>query len=376
MVANDSDSKKPAAVAPADAKTLPDSRAQVDRQLIQTKAALERNIAELSESEALHRSALKAGRLVHWETDIAAGTRTWQKESMALFGLTLADGHGQFGGETDEFWLAVHPDDRHLVKPFYELANKQDWFPAEYRIVKPDGTIRWLSGGGQVIGRDADGKATRLVNVVADVTDRKVSEEHIHFVMREMTHRAKNLLAVVQAMAQQTGRTARTFDEFQKRFGQRLQGLAASHDILVFQDWQGAPLADLVRDQLAPFVEPARIEVSGPDILINPKAAEAIGLALHELATNAVKYGALSNSVGHIVISWGFENQGTVTQELRLSWVERGGPAITTPSHKGFGYRVFERFVTHALNGKMTMEFPPEGLNWKLVVPTASLMAE
>jgi two-component sensor histidine kinase len=215
-----------------------------------------------------------------------------------------------------------------------------------------------------------------LVNVVADVTDRKISEEHIHFVMREMTHRAKNLLAVVQAMAQQTGRTAHTFEDFQKRFGQRLQGLAASHDILVLQDWQGAPLADLVRDQLAPFVEPARIEVSGPDILINPKAAEAIGLALHELATNAVKYGALSNSVGRIAISWGFENQGTVMQELRLSWVERGGPAITTPSHKGFGYRVFERFVTRALNGKMTMDFPPEGLNWQLIVPTASLMAE
>jgi two-component sensor histidine kinase len=116
--------------------------------------------------------------------------------------------------------------------------------------------------------------------------------------------------------------------------------------------------------------------VSGPDILISPKAAEAIGLALHELATNAVKYGALSNSSGRITISWGFENQGTAAQELRLSWVERGGPAITPPSHKGFGYRVFERFVTHALNGKMTMNFPPDGLNWNLVVPTANLMAE
>jgi PAS domain S-box-containing protein len=376
MVANDNKSKKPAAIAPADAEGLPDNRARIERELLQTKDALEHKIAELSKSEALHRSALKAGRLVHWETDIAARTRTWQEESMALFGLTLADCRGQFGGENDEFRLALHPDDRHLVKAFYELADKQDWFPAEYRIVKPDGAIRWLSGGGQVVARDGDGKATRLVNVVADITDRKVSEEHIHFVMREMTHRAKNLLAVVQAMAQQTGRTAHTYDEFQKRFGQRLQGLAASHDILVLQDWQGAPLTDLVRDQLAPFVETARIDVSGPDILISPKAAEAIGLALHELATNAVKYGALSNSSGRITISWGFENQGTAAQELRLSWVERGGPAITPPSHKGFGYRVFERFVTHALNGKMTMNFPPDGLNWNLVVPTANLMAE
>ena len=144
----------------------------------------------------------------------------------------------------------------------------------------------------------------------------------------------------------------------------------------MLQDWQGAPLADLVRDQLAPFVETARIEASGPDILINPKAAEAIGLALHELATNAVKYGALSNSAGRIVVAWEFENQGTVMQTLRLSWIERGGPAITPPTHKGFGYRVFERFVTNALNGKMTMEFPTEGLISNLAVPTANLMAE
>ncbi len=139
---------------------------------------------------------------------------------------------------------------------------------------------------------------------------------------------------------------------FRSDLARRLRGLAASHDILVLQDWQGAPLADLVRDQLAPFVETARIEVSGPDILISPRAAE------------------------RIAVSWEFENQGTVTQDLRLSWIERGGPVITPPSHKGFGYRVFERFVTNALNGKMTMDFPPEGLNWNLVVPTANLMAE
>jgi PAS domain S-box-containing protein len=182
---------------------------------------------ELAQREARYRWALTAGQLVHWETDLSAGTRTWTKEAMALFGLSLTDGRGRFGGDADEFKLALHPDDRHLAKGFYEIADKQDWFPVEYRIRRSDGTIRWLSGGGQVVARRADGKAQRLVNVVADVTDRKAAEEHLKFLMSEITHRSKNLLAVVQAIASQTGRGVDTFEGFQEQFVKRLQGLAA-----------------------------------------------------------------------------------------------------------------------------------------------------
>ena len=138
---------------------------------------------------------------------------------------------------------------------FYELADKQDWFPVEYRILRPDGTVRWLSGGGQVIARGPDGKAQRLINVVADITDRKIGEEHVQTLLSEITHRGKNLLAVIQAIASQTGRTTVSFDEFQERFTRRLHGLAASHDLLVMQNWKGASLANLVRNQLAPFAE-------------------------------------------------------------------------------------------------------------------------
>jgi two-component sensor histidine kinase len=261
---------------------------------------------------------------------------------MALFGLSLVDGRGRFSSEADEFKLAVHPDDRHLVKEFYELADKRDWFPVEYRIRRPDGTIRWLSGGGQVVARSADGKAQRLINVVADVTDRKVAEEHVKFLMGELTHRSKNLLSVVQAIASQTGRTVDTFEEFQKRFAQRLQGLTASHDLLVLQDWQGASLGELVRDQLAPFTEPgsARVNVSGPDILLRSEAAEAVGLALHELATNAVKYGALSVPDGHVTISWAPEYHGREPRQFLVNWIERGGPTVTPPSRTLWPYYV------------------------------------
>jgi PAS domain S-box-containing protein len=291
-----------------------------------TQSVLAR-IKELAQSEARYRWALTAGQLVHWETDLIAGTRTWTKEAMALFGLSLIDGRGRFGGDADEFKLALHPDDRHLADGFYELADKQDWFPVEYRIRRPDGTVRWLSGGGQVLARSAEGKAQRLINVVADVSERKIAEERVKFLMGEITHRSKNLLSVVQAIASQTGRTADTFQEFQKRFTQRLQGLAASHDLLVLRDWQGAPLKELVRLQLDPFTEPGseRISVSGPDVLLRPEAAEAIGLALHELATNAVKYGALSVPVGKVTISWAFEDHGPEPRQFLVNWIDAAG---------------------------------------------------
>jgi PAS domain S-box-containing protein len=382
MVANENEENVPRPVTLPNAKRgRPNAkrgrnRLQMEHELRQAKKALERKTEQLAESEARYRWALIAGRLVHWETDLVAGTRTWPKEAMELFGLSLVDGRGRFGGEADEFKLAVHPDDRQMVNGFYEAADKQDWFPVEYRIFRPDGTMRWLAGGGQVVARSAEGKAQRLINVVADVTDRKLAEERILLLLRQITHRSKNLLAVVQAIAGQTGRRAGTLDEFQVRFSRRLQGLAASHDLLVLQDWRGASLAHLARDQLASFAEIGGpcLSISGPDILLRPEAAEAIGIALHELATNAAKYGSLSVPVGHVAVSWAFESRGTEPRQLQLSWVEDGGPIVMPPSHKGFGHVVFEHLLTKSLNGTLEMHFAPEGLNWKLSIPTAHIV--
>ena len=234
----------------------------------QCAVTLERGrlLENLRNSEARYRTALAAGRAGTWETDFVARTRTWSAEGMALFGLDLVDGRGRVGGEADEYVAAIHPDDRHLARGFHELADQQDSFPAEYRIVRPDGSIVWLWGYGQVIARGADGKAERLISIMVDITERKKAEDHIRFLLLEVSHRAKNLLSVIQAIAGQTVRTAGSLEEFETRFGLRLHGLAASHDILVSQSWQGAPLADLVRLQLAPFVEigSSRLELVGP----------------------------------------------------------------------------------------------------------------
>jgi PAS domain S-box-containing protein len=332
----------------------------------------------LAQLFGLYRSALAAGRMAAWETDLSTKTRTWSAEGLALFGLDLPDGRGRVGGEEDEFRAALHPDDRHLVEQFHETANRQDWFAAEYRIVRPDGTMLWLSGRGQVAERAPDGKALRLVNIVADVTDRKAAEEHIQFLMREMTHRSKNLLSVVQSIARQTSRTTETLEDFESRFGQRLQGLAASHDVLVDGGWRGAPLADLIRQQLRPFVSDAdgsRVTLAGPPVVVTAQAAQAIGLAIHELATNSIKYGALSGVTGKVEISWALDN-ASGARRLSLGWIERGGPPVVPPARKGFGHMVIESMVARSLNGKVALEFAPRGLSWTVTIPASNLVGE
>jgi two-component sensor histidine kinase len=214
---------------------------------------------------------------------------------------------------------------------------------------------------------------------MSDITERKRAEDHIQFLMREMTHRSKNLLSVVQSIARQTSRTTDSLEDFDTRFGQRLQGLAASHDVLVDEGWRGAPLAGLVRQQLQPFVtevENTRVRFSGPEVVVTAQAAQAIGLALHELATNSLKYGALSTADGHLEISWAFENGGEAPRQLTLRWGERGGPPVKIPSRKGFGHMVIESMIARSLDGNVSLEFAPEGLDWAVTMPASNLVGE
>jgi two-component sensor histidine kinase len=196
--------------------------------------------------------------------------------------------------------------------------------------------------------------------------------------MHEISHRSKNLLMVIQSIARRTARTAGTMEEFENRFERRLQGLAASHDVLVRENWHGAPLADLVRQQLVPFVEiqSSRFEIAGPDIVITAEAAQAIGLAIHEFATNAIKYGALSDPAGKVSVSWMFEGEAGASGPLLLSWIEQGGPPVSPPSRRGFGHVVIGEMVERSLNGKVAVEFAAEGLKWRVSIPATNLVSE
>lgn len=232
----------------------------------------------------------------------------------------------------------------------------------------------------------ADGSATFIVrirpyrtvkNVIDgvvltfnDITARKQQENHLDFLMREMSHRTNNLLAVIQAMAQQTGRRSDNYKDFTARFNDRVQGLAYSNRLLVQRDWRGADVDELVRAQTAPFIEPGlhRLVAEGPSVMLTVPAVQAVGLALHELATNASKYGALSAPEGSVHVRWELY-EGKNEPCFRLVWQERDGPPVKQPKRKGFGSMVLDEMTMRALDAETKIEFLPDGVRWTLASP-------
>lgn len=208
-----------------------------------------------------------------------------------------------------------------------------------------------------------------------DLSERKRYEEHVHLLMREVNHRAKNLLGVVQAIANST--RASSHADFMDRFTARLRALAANQDVLVRTRWRGASMPDLVGAQIAPFFDLVgrRITVSGPPVSITAEAAQPIAMALHELATNATKYGALSNEVGTVAISWELESDGSGEKpQFRLSWTERGGPPVSPPERQGFGTRVIKAMPALQLGGEAVFDYAPTGLRWNLRCPADGML--
>ena len=220
--------------------------------------------------------------------------------------------------------------------------------------------------------RNPNGDIIGISAIHRDITPQRQHEEQMRLVMRELAHRSKNLLAIILSMAAQTARNSPALPEFTARFTQRLQGLAHSHDLLIQQNWLGAPIRELIKSHLEPFIEEdrARVVLAGPDVIVDPKAAQNIGLALHELATNASKYGALSNARGRVEIMWGMTPEGT----FMLHWRESGGPRVSAPKRRGFGQTVLERLASQALEGKTSLSFNKDGVVWRMEIPSAYLV--
>jgi len=268
----------------------------------------------------------------------------------------------------------VHSDDMERVTAAFEAAvDPADPKPLaiEYRVQRRDGEVRWVESHGLAYfeGAGREHRAVSIVGTVQDITERKEREEKEHLLMREVNHRAKNMLSVVDAIAHQT--VTGSPEDFIERFSERIQALSANQDLLVRNEWNGVEIADLVRAQLAPFADliGSRIAVQGPKLRLNPASAQAIGLALHELATNAGKYGSLSTNTGRVDVGWGSDGKS-----LTMSWTEREGPPVSAPKRHGFGTIVMEAMAARSVDGKVDLAYAPSGLTWRLTCPAANAL--
>ena len=289
-------------------------------------------------------------------------------------------GWGDFTGQTQAEYLgfgwasAVHPDDAQpTIDAWNEAVSLRKSFEFEHRVRRRDGEWRTCSVRAAPRLSD-DGSINEWLGVHTDITERKQAEEHIKLLMGEVNHRSKNLLSVVQAIASQTARVGDPAS-FIARLSNRIQGLAASQDLLIENDWHSVELLNLVHSQLAHFkaLLGSRILVDGPPARLTAAAAQSIGMTLHELATNASKYGALSNAQGRVHITWSIEP--VHEPALTMHWREVDGPDVYPPQRTGFGGVVIVRMIESALYGTVNLEYRKAGLIWELTAPVKHTLA-
>ncbi len=302
-----------------------------------------------------------------WDMDMAMRTVRATAQFFRIVGLEPTDEPVPI----ERLRALRHPDDRdQVVNNFVRaLEGGNDQYEAEYRVIRPDGEVRWIFGRGRVF-RDANGTPVRYSGVDIDITERKRFEEHLALTTRELSHRTKNILAVVQAMVRQIGKQTEDFEQFEQRLSGCITALAYCHDLLFATDWQGADLMSLVALQMTPFggLDSRKFVVDGPALTLSPQATQMIGLALHELATNAAKYGAFTTPSGRVTIHWQPENG-----DIRLTWKEQNGPPVRAPGRRGFGHTVLER-MAGTLDGKVSLEFAPDGLRWSVLIGAGHVM--
>jgi PAS domain S-box-containing protein len=259
----------------------------------------------------------------------------------------------------------TRPDGRHF--PLEECAIDRA-FPennqtqGEEVFVRPDGSFYPIAFTASPI-RDEDAKTVGTIIEVRDISSEKKAQEHQQLLINELNHRVKNTLTTVQSIAAQTLRNAPTMEAAKDALESRLLALSRAHDVLTRESWEGANLHDIVAQAVAPYssLGESRLHLSGPMVWLPPRMALAVAMALQELATNAVKYGALSNATGEIRIEWGLEHIARESR-LRLSWTESGGPPVREPDRRGFGTRLIERSLGQDLGGDVEISFPPKGL--------------
>jgi PAS domain S-box-containing protein len=336
--------------------------AELEDRVSERTAELERSNAKLRESEKRRGLALAAGNMGSWDWDWQSGDWAWDEGHYRIFGVDP----DEFEVTPENVRALLHPDDiEELSKAMKQFAQGAQSYEAQFRIRRPDGEIRWCVGAAAA-SMDANKRIVRISGVTSDVTERKEAEQRQMLLAREVDHRAKNALALVQSIVRLT--KADTMENFVRAIEGRIAALSRVHTILSMSRWQGAELRNLVEEELAPYLlgDASRISIEGPRTTLKPTSAQTLALVLHELATNAAKYGALSTSAGRVALRW------TIAKEnLHFEWEESGGPPVSTPSRRGFGTRSVIASVESQLGGKADFDWRPAGMLCRLTAPRA-----
>jgi PAS domain S-box-containing protein len=309
--------------------------------------------------------ALDAAGLGYYEWDVVRDVVFVSPKAAQLTGAE----EGELAAEGGEvFTRFVHPDDKSEMVSLRDAemaAGKR--FELVFRLQRPAAPLVWLRVWGAP-ETDSQGRVVRVVGLIFDITGVKREEERRQALMAEIDHRVKNVLAGVQALAYQTAKRTTSLDVFLQNFTGRLKSLGAANELLTAARWRGAAIEHLAAAELGALA-PAQTSWDGPELFLTPRAANALSLALHELATNAVKFGALAVESGHVEVSWRRMPDGG----FELLWTESGGRTVAPPSRRGFGATLLEQVTGRELNGEAQIEYRPSGVRARLRAGAAAV---
>lgn len=323
----------------------------------------------LRESEERLRLALAAGRMAMFDRDVKAGTLIWNEECYHLFGYQV----GEVEPSRSAWRSRVHPDDLEAAAIPQTAMSEGEDFSNEYRVCWPDGSVRWVQTRGRFL-YDA-GEAIRLIGLIQDVTEVRQQIDIQGVLVAELQHRTRNLMAVVQSIAHQTLNTAESLKDFEERFDRRLQTLSRVQSFLSRASQEPVTLSAILRMELNAVgadLRGDRITVAGPKVPLGKNTVEMLALAIHELATNAVKYGALAREEGQLSVTWRITGTGE-SQELVLEWLERGvRVSAAARGRRGFGRKLIEEALPYSLLAQTKFELGANTLHCVISFPVTS----
>ncbi|MGE5501913.1 MAG: HWE histidine kinase domain-containing protein [Ignavibacteriales bacterium] len=328
---------------------------------VEAIADTKRVAQELAETNARLRLAMDAGRMAVWDVDVVTGDLVASPELNRL--LDFPDGKPLSVRELRARYL---PNEGNRVREGANaaLARGERYFEVEFRYRWRDGSIHWMQLRAEII--HAEGLAPlRVLGVLLDITDRKEAEERLKLLAREVDHRANNLLAVAQAAVRLS--EADTVGELKETIEGRIRALAHAHNLLSRSRWTGANLKQLVSEELKPYLAEDKVDIHGPSVVLRPEAAQSIAMVIHELCTNATKYGAFKAAEGKVSVEWRLEDGA-----LKLVWSESGASDVKKPTRRGFGVGMVVRAMAQ-LKGQASFDWRPEGLVCEITLPAERL---